>query len=266
LAPSIRVLVVDDYEPFRRFVRSTLQARPELQVVAEAADGLEAVRKAEELQPDLILLDIALPKQNGIQAAFRIQQVSPKSKILFCSANRSWDIAEEALRTGAYGYVAKSSAGSELLLAIEEVLQGNQFVTTSLVGRDLIDWKHEHVADRNSKESVAPLAPVNIEILHEVAFYSEDKGLVDRFAQLTEAALEVGNAVILIANEPHRTAVLEKLKQDRVNIDAPLKQGRYIALDVGETLSKVMVAGRPDPDRCATLMGDLIVEAAKHAK
>ena len=100
---SIRVLVVDDYEPWRRFASTTLLKQPELQVIGEVSDGLEAVQKAKELQPDLILLDVGLPTLNGIEAARRIRKVSPGSKILFASENRSADIAEEALSTGAGG-------------------------------------------------------------------------------------------------------------------------------------------------------------------
>src|SRR5207245_11799923 len=90
-----------------RFVSTRLHKQPELQVMGEALDGLEAVRKAQQLHPDLILLDIGLPSLNGIEAARRIRELSPKSKILFISENRSWDIAEEALRIGAGGYVVK---------------------------------------------------------------------------------------------------------------------------------------------------------------
>ena len=136
---TTRILVVDDYEPWRRFVSTTLQKRPKLQVVDEALDGLEAVQKAEQLQPDLILLNIGLPTLNGIQAARRIRELSAKSKILFLSENRSGDIAEEALRTGASGYVVKSDAPGELLPAVEAVLQGKQFVSASLAANDLTD-------------------------------------------------------------------------------------------------------------------------------
>jgi CheY-like chemotaxis protein len=79
---SVRVLVIEDYEPFRRLICSTLRRRPELQIVGETADGLEAVQKAEELQPDLVVLDIGLPSLNGIEAARRIRKLSPESKIL----------------------------------------------------------------------------------------------------------------------------------------------------------------------------------------
>jgi len=130
----IQVLIVDDYEPWRRFIRLTLLAYDKLQVIGEVSDGLEAVEKAHQLQPDLILLDIGLPKLNGIEAARRIREVSPTSKILFVSENHAWDIAEEALRVGTSGYVVKSGAARELLTAIWAVLEGKQFLSPSLSG------------------------------------------------------------------------------------------------------------------------------------
>jgi len=115
----ISVLIVDDFEPWRRFVRSKLQEQMGWVVVWEAHDGVEAVEKARKLHPDLIMLDIALRKVNGIEAARQIRQLAPNSKILFTSGYRSWDIAEDALRTGALGYVLKLDAGTELLQAVE---------------------------------------------------------------------------------------------------------------------------------------------------
>ena len=132
------VLLVDDYEPFRRFVVSKLQAQPQLRILSEACDGAEAVQKAEELQPDLILLDIGLPSLNGIEAARRIQEVSPNTKILFVSENRSTDIAEEALRAGGLGYVVKSDAEKDLLPGIDAALHGNRFISASLAGHFLV--------------------------------------------------------------------------------------------------------------------------------
>ena len=129
---TIRVLVVDDHEPFRKFIVTTLKTKPHLRIVQEACDGAEAVQQAQELQPDLILLDIGLPTLSGIEAALQIREVSPSSKILFVSENRSADIAEAAFDTGAGGYVVKSDAAAELLSAVEAVLQGGQFVSASL--------------------------------------------------------------------------------------------------------------------------------------
>ena len=130
---TIRILVVDDYEPFRRFVRSKLEQSANLRVIGEASDGLEAVRKAEELQPDLIVLDIALPTLNGIAAARKMRAPGVRSRILFLSQDCSKDIADEALGSGAQGYVVKSCAAGELIIAVEAVVQGRQFLSSGLV-------------------------------------------------------------------------------------------------------------------------------------
>jgi DNA-binding NarL/FixJ family response regulator len=133
---AVRVLVVDDYEPFRRIVCSTLGEEQDLQVIGEASDGLDAVRKAEELQPDLIVLDIGLPILNGIEAARRIRKLCPECKILFMSQESSVDVAQEALRLGAMGYVVKARAGSELLPSVDAVCKGRQFVSKELSGHN----------------------------------------------------------------------------------------------------------------------------------
>jgi DNA-binding NarL/FixJ family response regulator len=145
---SIRVLVVDDYEPWQGFVSTTLEKESELHVVGKASDGLNAVHQAGQLQPDLILLDIGLPTLNGIHAARQIREISSGSKIIFLSENRSVDVVEEALCTGSEGYVVKSDAGSDLLSAVKTVLEGKRFVSPSLA---------YHVPDalsRNSMETV----------------------------------------------------------------------------------------------------------------
>jgi DNA-binding NarL/FixJ family response regulator len=126
---SLRVLVVEDFEPFRRFLSSTLQKVPGLQIVGEVSDGLEATQQAEKLQPDLVLLDIGLPTLNGIEAARRIRRLSPASKIVFLSQESSADVVQEALSLGGRGYVVKARAGSELLAAVEAVLLEKQFVS-----------------------------------------------------------------------------------------------------------------------------------------
>jgi DNA-binding NarL/FixJ family response regulator len=131
---SVRLLVVEDHEPFRRFLCSTLEKRTELQVIGEVSDGLEAVQKAEELRPDLILLDVGLPTLNGIEAARQIRRRSPQSKILFVSQETSTDVVQEALGLGAMGYITKTNAGTELLAAVEAVFQCRRFVADSLTG------------------------------------------------------------------------------------------------------------------------------------
>jgi len=128
--PSVRVLVVDDYERFRRFVCSKLEQSPDFQIVGEASDGLEAVQKAEKLQPDLIFLDIGLPELNGIEACHRMSSVVPAAKIIFVTQNNDAETVRAALSNGASGYVLKLDANNELLPAVKAVLQGDRFVST----------------------------------------------------------------------------------------------------------------------------------------
>jgi len=128
----IRVLVVEDFDPFRQFICSTLRKRPGLQVICEVSNGLEAVQKAEELKPDLILLDIGLPGLNGIEAARQIRQFATQSKIIFVSQESSPEVVQEALSLGAWGYIVKPRAASDLVVAVEAVLEGRRFVSSGL--------------------------------------------------------------------------------------------------------------------------------------
>jgi len=121
--------VVDDFEMFRQFVVELLGKRPELQVVGEASDGLEALQKAVELRPDLILLDIGLPNLNGIEVARQLQSLVPESRIIFLTQESSSDVVQEALSRGARGYVTKNMALADLFAAVEAVLSGKTFVS-----------------------------------------------------------------------------------------------------------------------------------------
>jgi DNA-binding NarL/FixJ family response regulator len=256
-------LVVDDYEPWRRFVSSTLQRSPELQVISEARDGIEAVQKAEELHPDLILLDIGLPELNGIEAARRIRKVSPGSKIIFITENRAPEIASEALRTGGSGYVVKSAAGCELFNAINAVLEGRRFVTNSLAG--LLDTD-EHVHSYSPGNNVVPRHNGQVKTRHEVQFYADDEALVNGFARGIKAAMKAGNPVIVIATQPHRAAIHERLKADHVDINAAVERGRYKVLDSRDTLSLVMEDEMPAAHLCTKLIDGLISKAADNPR
>jgi len=124
-------MVVEDFDLFRQFVCTNLEQRPELRVICEVSDGLEAVQRAAELKPDLILLDIGLPKLNGIEAARQIRVLVPESKIIFSTQESSAEIIQEAMRLGAWGYVFKILAKVDLLMAIDAVLSGQRFVSSA---------------------------------------------------------------------------------------------------------------------------------------
>jgi DNA-binding NarL/FixJ family response regulator len=242
----IRVILVDDYEPWRVFLSTTLRNKQELQLIGEVSDGLEAVRIAEQLRPDLILLDIGLPGLNGIEAARQIRKVSPASKILFVSESRSPDIVEEALSTGAGGFVAKSDAGSDLVPAVEAVLQGKRFLSITVTGHD----------------SSIPMKAA-ITYSHEVAVYHDDSSVVEGYARFIESSLKRGNVVIVIVTDSHRARLLPKLEADGVDVPGAIEQGRYIPLNIVDTLSRLVVNDMPDPVRCMKVVRDLIMGAAK---
>jgi len=132
LNAPIRILVADDFEPYRRSICSMIRQRPDLTVIAEAQDGLEAIRQAEILQPDLILLDIGLPLLNGIEAARQIAKVASTARIIFLTQESSTEVVQEAFALGAWGYVIKVQAGTELLVAVEVVVHGGTFVSSGL--------------------------------------------------------------------------------------------------------------------------------------
>lgn len=134
---GVRALIVDDFQQWRKVVRSALQGKLGLHVIKEAADGLDAVQKAQAMQPDLVVLDIGLPTLNGIEVARSIRRVSPRSKVVFLTENRSCDVAEMALQTGAHGYVIKSAFARELIPAIKAVLEGRQFLSAQLTALDM---------------------------------------------------------------------------------------------------------------------------------
>ena len=129
---EFRTLVVEDNKSFLDLVTSTLRRQPNLRIVGEAQNGIDAVERAEALQPDLILLDIGLPGLNGIEAAHRIRRLVPDARILFLTQETAAEIVGEAFDLGAWGYVIKAQAGKELLLAVEAILSGKKFVSDGL--------------------------------------------------------------------------------------------------------------------------------------
>jgi DNA-binding NarL/FixJ family response regulator len=244
-----RVIVVDDFEDWRRQARSQLQARPEWQVIAEASDGSEAIQKAEDLKPDLIVLDVGLPNLNGIEAARKIRQLSPSSKIIFLSQNSDLDVVRAALGTGALGYVRKTDARRELLPAMDAVLRGKQFVSSSLKDYQLTDTSAEKVPHS-----------------HEVQFYSDDALLLDTFARFIGVALKSGRAAMVVITESRSDGLVSRLKAQGLDVDAATQQGTYIQLDVDKTFSTFMVNDMPDAARFFPVVGGLIEAAAKAAR
>jgi DNA-binding NarL/FixJ family response regulator len=131
---QFRILIVEDHQLFLQFLDSTLRQLPNVKVVDKVQNGLDAVERAEALQPDLILLDIGLPGLNGIDAAYRIRRLAPDSRIIFVTQENSADTVREAFGLGACGYVIKAQAAKDLPAAIDAVLGGKTFASDGVDG------------------------------------------------------------------------------------------------------------------------------------
>jgi len=246
--PAVRILVVEDHEPFRRYFCSALEQRAEFQVIGQASDGLEGIEKAQELQPDLILLDIGLPKVNGLEAASQVRKLAPLAKILFISQEFSFDMVEAALRLGASGFVHKLRVHSDYLPAIESVLRSKYFVSGVI---------------RGAFGEVTTDTPA---IRHEVQFCSDDAICVQSFTDFAASTTKAGKAAIVIATRSHRAVVLKGLSANKWDVRSAIQRGVLIPLDVTESLSTFMLNEDVNPARFFSLAADLIEEAAKAAQ
>ena len=238
-----RVLVVEDHAPFRRFICKLLQQRADLQIVGEAEDGWDAIRQAEALRPDVVLLDIGLPRLSGIEAAGRIRALIPDVKLLFVTIESSLEIVEQAFSGGAHGYVYKPRAFRDVLPVLDAILGGAQFVSGGL----------ERVAHGDSLASHR----------HEVVFYSSDAVLVGTFSRFIAGALAVGNVVIVLVTEAHDQRIRHRLRASHVDVARAIREQRYLLVNPSELLATVMVGGQPDPTRFANAADDLLTEAAR---
>src|SRR5262245_34719147 len=243
--PRLKMLLVDDSDQFRRLIFRTLQQRAEFDVI-QASDGWEAVQKAEESQPDFILLDIGLPKLNGIEAGRRIQTICPESKIVFLSQESSPDVVAAALSLRSRGFIHKFRAQTYLLPAIEAILEGKPFVSSGPEPGDGTKRQAQH--------------------RHEVHFYPDDSILLESIDCFVAEALMANNAAIVLATKPHREALVQRLNDGGVDIDGAVQRGTYISLDAADMLSTIMVNGGPDCDLFLKGLRGLIDSAAKATK
>jgi len=217
--PFPRILIVEDFPAFRKVIRSELQQRAEFQVIGEASDGLEAVCRAQELQPDIILIDIGLPTLSGIEAAREIRRLVPDAKLLFVSLESSPAIIEETFRLGGQGYVHKPHAGADLLSAIDAVLEGRRFVSGGLGFKE---------------SSPAPSR-------HEILFCSDDGVVLEALVCFVADALNAGNPAVVWATESHRDSLRKRLSTLGVDVESALRRGLYVASDAYEPLTPARI-------------------------
>jgi|SRR5579862_4116056 len=137
MAPKKRLLIADDHGLMREVMACFLEASPDLEVVAEAEDGREAVSLAASFQPDVVLMDISMPEMNGLEATRQIAGQVPHSKVLVITASRNEGMLQKVLDAGAAGFVLKTGDTEELLAAVRAVLQGKRYISQGLAPREL---------------------------------------------------------------------------------------------------------------------------------
>jgi DNA-binding NarL/FixJ family response regulator len=149
--PELRILIADDHELIRRGVRTLLEAEPGWKVVAEASDGQEALEKAKETKPEIVVLDIGMPRLSGLEAARRLKRTLPQIKVLMLTMHDSERLAWEVLNAGALGYVTKSDTARDLIIAIEALRRDKTFFTPK-VDRIILDSFLDGGSSKRAKE------------------------------------------------------------------------------------------------------------------
>jgi CheY-like chemotaxis protein len=251
------VLLVDDYKPFLQVLQSILPA-DRFHVLAHASDGIEAIKKAELLRPNLILLDIGLPRLSGIEVARTVKSFAPQTTILMLSQDASPDVIEEALKTGALGYVHKQRAQRELLIAIECVLAGKRFVSNGLLDR------------------IGVSASAQALHSHRVLYYSDEPELLDGLARFLADAMRINSPVISIVSQSHRDGLTLRLRESGIDVEGAMSQGWCLWFDADDPLdeaeftavvqrvvnatTKIAVSLPPRVALCGELAGRLCAE------
>jgi DNA-binding NarL/FixJ family response regulator len=152
---SARILIADDHELLRRGLVAELSQVPGWVVIAEVANGRDAVASAAELKPDLVVLDLTMPELNGLEAARRILSADPSTRILILTAHESEQLVREVLSVGARGYVLKSDAGRILVVALQALLEGGSFFTSSVARMVTDGYLRNEAPDASSAQTLS---------------------------------------------------------------------------------------------------------------
>jgi DNA-binding NarL/FixJ family response regulator len=267
---SVRILVLQDFAQFQQLVAPILQQKNSWQVVGIAVEAADAVRLAQQLQPDLILLDLDLPRMNGIDAARQIRRLVPECKLVLLSHEASAGVVRQAFRLGASSYVIKKHASYALITAVEEALMDRQFASARVAADHNLsenadappDFGFGEVSDVLRFPSLrnAAIAPN-----HEIQFYSDQNILLNRVVPFILAALKAGNSAIVCASESVRGDLFRAVQAREAEIDNLIQRGSYLALDTQETVSEFMLRNSPNATKFVELMGGVATAAADAA-
>src|SRR5882672_6224670 len=193
---QIRVLLADDHKLVRAGIRSLLERLPELEVVAEASDGREAIELVEKLEPQIVLMDLAMPEVNGLEATQHLTRTFPKVRVIVLSMYSDEEHVYLALRAGAAGYLLKGAATEELELAIRSVAQGEDYLSPPVSKPVIMEYIRRTNIGLHSRER---LSPRQTQVLKLIAEGKTTK----------QAALELAISVKTV--ESHRSALMKRI-------------------------------------------------------
>ncbi|MEI6775796.1 MAG: response regulator transcription factor [Chloroflexales bacterium] len=195
---NIRVLLAEDHTIVRKGLRSLLDAEVNIEVVGEADDGRQAIQKAQQFQPDVVLMDITMPVLNGLEATRQIKKLLPQIRVLVLTVHTSEEYIFQILQAGAAGYVVKQAAVEELIAAIMAVSQGNAFISPS-VPENIIEEYSRQMNGMTAKDNYARLTDREREVLQLVAEGRSNREIAQMLHITTKTV------------EAHRSRVMEKL-------------------------------------------------------
>ena len=241
-----RVLVVEDHAPFRSIICKLLQQRLDLRIVGEANNGLDAIRQAEALRPDVVVLDIGLPKVNGLDVAGRLRTLIPDAKVMFVTIESSLDVVEQAFSIGAHGYVYKPRALRDVLPVLDAIVDGARFVNGGLERISRGDGLATH--------------------RHCVHFCSNDTLAIDALSRFVAGALGDGATVIAVLTAARDERLRGSLQASRVDVERAVRQSRYVLLELTDLIAVATVNGRPDATRCFSRAMDLVAAALRRSE
>ena len=194
-----RVVIAEDHTLFRQGLKALLSLEPEFEVVGEAADGFQAIQCAKELKPDIILLDISMPRVDGMAAIREIKSVCPEAKVLILTVHKTEEHVLETLKSGASGYVLKDASHEEFLLAMRSVLQGKRYLSPDISAR-IVDG---YLNGRETADPTSPwesLTPRERQVLKLIAEAYKNKEIADFLCISVKTVAK------------HRANIMKKLK------------------------------------------------------